>query len=51
MPEGDWEFRLGPLQARGSVGGVSQKQAMVFGLAAMICGTAIVITVLILIFG
>ena len=51
MPTSEWRARVGPLEIGSSVRGVSQKQAMVFGLAAMFCGTAILITVLILIFG
>ena len=49
MPDSDWKFEVGPIKFKSSVKGVSERMAMGFGIAAMVCVTAVVITVLVLV--
>ena len=51
MPDAKWRIKIPGAESEVELKGVSERMAMGFGIAAMGCVTAVVITVLILVFG
>lgn len=51
MPDFRWKIEVPGAGTEVEVKGISERKAMVFGIASMLCVTAVVITVLVLLFG